>query len=364
MKSVGIGVHQGRTANIIYGLPLIARLNNMRSKRKYMGPISYSLALAIVALLLIILIVPQRAAALPPLGLTLVDPSAAASEFPRPQLEIIDGTGYVSGPSGVWPIDSLGRQPFIPVFHPTLGIPQRVTRVVDGPGGILYVGANFGTSTRLGDSTGAALYHFADPEGPIITWPRYSDVRGISTNLRILGNSYCCTDVEHPNLNAAQFFLDGSASALPVPPGSDFAYVGDVSRLGFGLGDAGVLGDSVVLWPPNGGYVIVEDGAGSRTVRDRSDGTGENVGAVGFYNVYYGSRPPVSVLDQNGIFTNPYAVIVSQGDFVVVDAESEHPHMAFYGYFPVQSPATPTARGRLPIFSRSLAPSVYIPSTT
>lgn len=262
--------------------------------------------------------------ALPPLGLTQISPSP----IPLSNLELIDQVAYSGVPGGIWTVDSTGAKTFLPISHPTLGLPYSVTRAVKAFDGDLYAAANFGSASIY---TGASLYSLDQLSTPIVTWES-SQVVGVDINLRGFGNQE----------DATRFLLNGSTELLDYPAGAEPDYTGTgaaaATPTGYVIGNAAIpmtIGAAPALWAPTGDFSFV-DGIGFATsIRDRNDGNGVNYG--------WNTGEPVVRLGEGGIFFisdqdgGPIdlaeSVLVAHSDFAVFDGNpftSTAEYLAFY----------------------------------
>lgn len=265
--------------------------------------------------------------ALPPLGHTPINPAFS-------NLEIIDGTAYISAPGGVRTVSSDGNLGLIPLSHPTLGPLFSVTRVVKALDDDLYVAANFGD---FNNPLGAALFRLNEPSTPIVTWDGSYRVQGVDRELRSFGN---LTSPMTGFFEATRFLVDGTIEPMAYPAGSDsndsHTFLRASTLSGFSIGDAGVpgtLGDAPGLWTPDGVFQFVDSLGTSSSIRDRADLQGINLGwDTTFPHVGYGLGNEIEIKDQFGVKINVLggSVIVSQSEFAVVDPIGS----ATYAYYP------------------------------
>jgi hypothetical protein len=273
--------------------------------------------------------------ALPPLGLTAVDPAFGG-------IEIIDGTAYITASGGMRTVSSAGEVGFIPITHPTLGIPISVTRAVKASDGILYAAANF---TSVAPAMQSALYRLDQPTIPIVTWN--DGVGSVDADLKGYGN----VDGSCFGCYIATYFnLDGSSQEMPFPAGSDntnnTTYVISSTPRGYAIGDAGIPGTAgagPVLWTPNGEISFLPGQVGiANSIRDRNSATKPNLGWNDFDApiISYGDGRGFSVLKEDGSsFYQPTVgirVTVSHSDFGVIQvSEGVAPTVvSYFAFYP------------------------------
>ncbi len=276
----------------------------------------------------------QSISALPPLGITQVDPASEVGGF----VSVIDNTAYVSTLRGVWNIGS-NDVLFQEFSHPTHGTALFVTRVVQGIDSFLYLGANFNLSN---DESAASLFRLDQPSVPLTNWEKDSNgfnampsIAGIDRNQRGYGS------VGPPTLyDPVQYNLDGT---FMFQEGS-LVSVGDVTESGYSAGAAhipGTFGIGPAVWDPNGNLMFVSPGgAVASSVADRSDGNGINIGIFDQRAmVYFGSAPPIAIRDLQGQAIEG-AALVSQSDFTLI---SSFGNEEIYGFYPGLVPGKPNA---------------------
>ncbi|MEX2170372.1 MAG: PEP-CTERM sorting domain-containing protein [Pirellulales bacterium] len=276
----------------------------------------------VYATLLLVLVLPGAAWALPPLGLTAIGPAPVVDIYdPRTFIEVFGDAAYVSNSAGVWTIDEAAQVSLIQLVHSTFGVSKNATRVVNGPEGALYVGGNFGDHSAVR----AALFKLTDPSTPVVTYPELSNLRGIDSSLRGLGNL---------GGTASWFHLDSTFSLLPPAPGTQERFLFYSSLLGYSLGlasEPGTLGSAPAFWDADGNFQFVPGATGvPSSIRDRRDGTGPNIG-WDETAVKYGNEQSFQIFNAAG----PLA-IVSQGDFVALSDE-----LTSMGYYPGIVPEQP-----------------------
>ena len=265
------------------------------------------LRLASLLAMLVIFYAANQTHALPPLGLTQITPSNT-----RAGLEIINGTAYLNTTTGVWTVDSLGTKSFISISHPTLGIPSSVTPVVKAFDGKLYTAANFGL--------GQALFPIDQPLTPSMTWEVEGGyVSGVDAQLRVLGYRYIGFD-SFSVARAVKFVSNGSAELLPGEYAGD-TFLFDVTPLGFALGDGGIpgtIGSAPILWAPDDSFLSYVFGYGAaRSIRDRNDGQGVNIGDI-FEGLVLLGDTEYFIQDINGLGLSDDAMIVSHSNFCLL----------------------------------------------
>jgi hypothetical protein len=282
-----------------------------------------------------------RGYALPPLGLTQVSVDSTM----RPNLELIDGTAYgmetnievfndttyISDSTGVWIVDELGHSSLIGLGNPTLGVLRKATRVVEGPGNELYVAADF---LGLDSIYRPALFSLDQPTNPLVTWSQ-GFVGGVRSNLEVLGTSTAPSGFDA----ASRFLPDGSVERFEYPPSSggnhNSAAIALATPSGYGIGYAvipGTIGAGVGVWDPDGNFEWLAPNLGATietSIRDRHDGTGPNIGWDGA-GVQFGQEAPFLLKGGNGSLLGGNVVIVSQGDFVVIDSPYSADSWGFY----------------------------------
>jgi hypothetical protein len=281
--------------------------------------------------------------ALPPVGVTLIDSTPERTAM----LSVVDGVAYINSLGGVWNVQPDAHIGFVPVNHPNLGTRSVTTRVVKGPDGHLYLGANFveddpNRFVRIG----AALFGLDQPTTPRTTWPgELADVRGLDGDLDVFGNLATLISTTAPEI-PVQFQVDGTTVELDRPLHPDFeepigASVLDVSETGYAVGGAnapGILRVDSVIWTPEGEFSFVAQIVGPHapaiSVRDRNDGNGVNIGFDNVARVVYGTEPLTHLRREEGEFDPgdefDIHTIVSQSEFAVVNSDVD----GVFAYFP------------------------------
>ncbi len=274
------------------------------------------------------------AMAIPPLGLTLVDP--VVQSYPTGiELSLIDEVAYVSANSGVWLIDSSANKVLIPVQHSQFGNAFGVTQVVKGIDDELYIAANY---IQPNTNDASALFKLDSPTNELVTWLTADYVVGVDRNLRTLGR-----DIGE---FAADFRVDGSVIPLGVPTGcavgvcESSQYVFDVTESGYAVGEIaipGTIGTGPGLWAPDGSVtVLLSGGLVGGNLADRQDGNGVNIAELsdlGRYGIRLGDFQIFLTRDVNGTpFPDDFGfALVAQSDFVVLSSPTEG---QFFGYYP------------------------------
>ncbi len=144
----------------------------------------------VCATVLAVVMFPSIGTALPPLGITIVDPTATEGA----RFNIFGDVAYLSTGGGVWTVDGDGDTRFIQLSHPTLGTPEKttiapsVTRVIRATDGRFYAAGNYpGSFFEEGRTFFAALFDIADPESPRVTWEYAHDVFDVCRRFRRFG---------------------------------------------------------------------------------------------------------------------------------------------------------------------------------
>ena len=285
--------------------------------------------------------------ALPPLGLTHI------SMLPGGGLQIIDGSAYIGGRQHIWTVTGNGEVAALELFHPTLGSPNGIRRVVKGPDGDIYAAATFVSQDP--DFRDGAVFRLDMPETPIVTWSSLVNLVGIDRDLRGVGNRYPGDGTVH---FPVELFLDGSIVPLerPVDPQDGFplyAAAWNVSESGYVVGEAALEKLEGAIWTPDGEFsyippIVSGPHASAAAVRDRNDGNGVNIGLEYVGRVKYGDEPTINLHERGSDDDIFGGVTVSQSDFALVHLNDPDPFdeievQGTFAYYPGIVPDDPAA---------------------
>jgi hypothetical protein len=286
---------------------------------------------------------------LPPLGLIQIDPASGA----RARLTVVEDTAYANTSGGIWTVASDRSISFVRLSSPDLEeMSVAATRVVLGPDHQVYVGATFydGQPGSV-NPVGASLFTLNEPSNPLVTW--YPDpttghrptLVGIDQRLRGVGSVVFTDPIsEFDDFLVAKFLSDGTVELIDVPddpPGSGkpiSAYFLSVSENGYAVGGGHFpesAGEQPIVVTPDGEFSFLPTAGKARSVRDRLDGAGINIGMGFGSEIKYGDEELLYV-DVGGPSFEQSA-LVSQSDFAVVNMGDERP----FAYYPGIVPGEP-----------------------
>lgn len=250
--------------------------------------------------------------AVPPLGLTQISPSSTVYS----QMDIIDGSAYITSSTGLWKVDTSAKE--------NLGSFSVPVKATDGE---LYALGGQGMLYRL-DSVGPTFFHqymAINPDIPGSEPEIWESIHAIDSELRGYGEYG----------DAARFYLDGTVERMA----EGVAYFIDATPKGWALGDGsivGTIGSGPILWHPHDpGQTYPLQNGFAGTIRDRITGTGVNVSDSMDVSVLLGDDPYYFLSKDDGSFFEElgYGVIVSHSNFTVINDLNSNP-AEFFGFFP------------------------------